>query len=293
MTHLTKTTANTRATAKGFTLVELVTVIIVLGVVSIGISGFVRTGVQIYADVTEREQLLSESHFVVERINRELRLAIPNSSRIMFNSANTIQCIEFLPAAWTTYYTRLSVMSETTSTSTANIVEFAFNAANFTLNTNEDFAIVYPTSNEDVYDLGHNRRKAIEGCTVNTEDGPGSCNADVSDNGIAELTFNSAFEDLSPASRLYITRASVSYCAHASGEIYRNEDSINTAQTVYTSGTLMANNLNNDFTNTLEVPFQVFDATLTRNGLVHILLTFELNEEIIHFSREVHIPNVP
>ena len=85
----------------------------------------------------------------------------------------------------------------------------------------------------------------------------------------------------------------MSYCAHASGEIYRNEDSINTAQTVYTSGTLMANNLNNDFTNTLEVPFQVFDATLTRNGLVHILLTFELNEEIIHFSREVHIPNVP
>ena len=85
----------------------------------------------------------------------------------------------------------------------------------------------------------------------------------------------------------------MSYCAHASGEIYRNEDSINTTQIVYTSGTLMANNLNNDFTNTDEAPFQVFDATLTRNGLVYILLTFELNEEIIHYSREVHIPNVP
>jgi MSHA biogenesis protein MshO len=288
MTYLTQATANTRASAKGFTLVELVTVIIVLGVVSIGISGFIRSGVQIYADVTERDQLLSESHFVVERINRELRLAVPNSIRVLANSANTIQCIEFLPAAWATYYTRLSMMSAPTST--ANVVDFAFNAANFILNTDEDFAIVYPTSNNDVYDLSHNRRKAIEGCTVN---GSSNCNEFPATNGIAELTFSSDFEALSPASRLYITRSSVSYCAHASGEIYRNEDSINTTQIVYTSGTLMANNLNNDFTNTDEAPFQVFDATLTRNGLVYILLTFELNEEIIHYSGEVHIPNVP
>ena len=41
---------------KGFTLVELITVIIVLGVVSVGISGFIRTGIQIYTDTTERDQ---------------------------------------------------------------------------------------------------------------------------------------------------------------------------------------------------------------------------------------------
>jgi MSHA biogenesis protein MshO len=80
----------TKATAKGFTLVELVTVIIVLGVVSVGISGFIRTGVQTYSDVIERDQLLGDSRFVVERIHRELRLAIPNSARVTANNAGNI-----------------------------------------------------------------------------------------------------------------------------------------------------------------------------------------------------------
>ena len=55
----------------------------------------------------------------------------------------------------------------------------------------------------------------------------------------------------------------------------------------------MAENINNDFANTDEVPFRVYEATLTRNSLVHILLAFERNEEIINFSNQVHIPNVP
>ena len=48
---------------KGFTLVELVTVIIVLGIVSIGVTSFIRSGVQIFNDVSERDELLSQSRF--------------------------------------------------------------------------------------------------------------------------------------------------------------------------------------------------------------------------------------
>jgi MSHA biogenesis protein MshO len=278
----------TKATAKGFTLVELVTVIIVLGVVSVGISGFIRTGVQIYADVTERDQLLGDSRFVVERINRELRIAIPNSARVSANNAGNIQCLEFVPAKWVSFYTDLSVLPALSTT--ANIVEFADNAANFILNTDDDFAIVYPTSNLDVYDVNNNKRKVITACTVNNND---DCNEGVDPNGIAKLTFSGAFKDHSPASRLYIARTAVSYCAHSNGEIYRIEGSINTTQTVYSVGTLMAENLKNDFTQSDEAPFRIYDATLTRNGLVHILLAFERNEEIINYSSEVHIPNVP
>jgi MSHA biogenesis protein MshO len=270
---------------QGFTLIELVTVIIVLGVVSVGISGFIRSGVQIYTDVTERDQLLGDSRFVVERINRELRIAIPNSARV--KSDGSIQCLEFVPAAWVSFYTSLSVLPALTTS--ANIVEFANNAADFRLETN-DFAIVYPTSNEDIYDLSNNKRKVITVCTVNDDD---DCNQDVDPNGIAELTLSGAFKDHSPASRLYIARTAVSYCAHSNGNIYRLEDDIDTVQIVHNSGTLMAENLNNNFSNVNESPFRVYDATLTRNGLVHILLAFERNEEIINYSSEVHIPNVP
>ena len=287
MTKFAKATTNTRATARGFTLVELITVIIVLGVVSVGISGFIRTGVQIYADVTERDQLLGDSRFVVERINRELRLAVPNSARVKANNAGSIQCLEFVPSAWVSFYSSLSVLPALSTT--ASIVEFANNAANFRLKTN-DFAIVYPASNVDVYDVNNNKRKVITACTVNVNE---DCNEDVDPNGIAKLTVSGAFEDHSPASRLYIARTAVSYCAHSSGEIYRIEDSINTTQTVYSFGTLMAENIKNDFTQSNEAPFRVYEATLSRNGLVNILLAFERNEEIINYSNEVHIPNVP
>jgi MSHA biogenesis protein MshO len=277
----------TKATAKGFTLVELVTVIIVLGVVSVGISGFIRTGVQTYSDVIERDQLLGDSRFVVERIHRELRLAIPNSARVTANNAGNIQCLEFVPSVWVSFYTNLSVLPALSTT--ASIVEFANNAADFRLETN-DFAIVYPTSTPDVYDLNNNKRKLITACTVNGND---DCNEDIDPNGVAKLTVSAAFKDHSPASRLYIARTAVSYCAHSSGEIYRIEVNINTTQTVYSAGTLMAENLKNDFTQSDEAPFRIYDATLTRNGLVHILLAFERNEEIINYSSEVHIPNVP
>ena len=279
---------NSQSKTKGFTLIELVTVIIVLGVVSVGISGFIRTGVQIYTNVTERDQLLGDSRFVVERINRELRMAIPNSARVAANGS--IQCIEFVPSKWVSFYTSLSVLPDVTTT--ANIVAFADNTAGFELDAN-DFAVVYPTSNDDVYDLSNNKRKAISACTDDGDAGAGDCSTADDSGGTAELTLSGAFADHSPASRLYIARKAVSYCAHSNGDVFRIENSIDTNQIVYSSGTLMAESLSNNFTNADELPFRVYDATLTRNSLVHILLAFERNEEIINYSSEVHIPNVP
>lgn len=283
----------TQTAAKGFTLVELVTVIIVLGIVSVGISGFIRTGVEIYNDSTERDQLLGDSRFVVERLTRELRMAVPNSARIKANNSGTIQCIEFIPSEWVSFYTSLSVLPDTTASAT--IVEFANNPADFQLESG-DFAIVYPTNtfenNNDVYHLANGKRKQITSC-VDTGADVGCSTADDPD-GTARLTFTGAFKDHSPASRLYIARRTISYCASSNNRsIYRNEGNITEEQTIYTSGVLMAENINNDFLNEQEAPFRVYEATLTRNSMVQILLAFERNEEIVNFNSEVHVPNVP
>ena len=272
----------------GFTLVELVTVIIVLGVVSVGISGFIRTGVDIYSDVTERDQLLGDSRFVVERINRELRMAIPNSVRVAANSSGSIQCVEFVPSEWVSFYTSLSVLPDTSTEAT--VVEWGNNQHDFVWQTG-DFAIVYPTNNNEVYDVSLNKRIQITACT---DDGDGDCSTADDPDGTAQLTLAATFDDHSPASRLYIARRSISYCANSSNRsIYRNEGNITKAQLVYASGVLMAENISNDFNLPEEAPFTVYDATLTRNSLIHILLAFERNEEIINYSSEVHIPNVP
>jgi MSHA biogenesis protein MshO len=273
----------------GFTLVELVTVIIVLGVVSVGISGFIRTGVEIYSDVTKRDQLLGDSRFVVERINRELRMAIPNSARVTANSSGTIQCVEFVPLEWGSFYTSLSVLPDTSTQAT--VVEWGNNPDGFIWQAG-DFAIVYPTSNNEVYDVSLNKRIQMTACSDGGADS--ACSTADDPNGTAQLTLAAAFDDHSPASRLYIARRTVSYCANSSNRsIFRNEGNITETQLVYSSGTLMAENISNDFNNSDEAPFKIYGATLTRNSMVHILLGFERNEEIINYSSEVHIPNVP
>jgi MSHA biogenesis protein MshO len=55
----------------------------------------------------------------------------------------------------------------------------------------------------------------------------------------------------------------------------------------------MAQDVTNNLNKTEELPFRVINASLTRNGLVNVLLMFKREEEMVNFSNEVHIPNVP
>ena len=283
------------AASRGFSLVELVIVIVILGIVSLTVGNIVSTGTKIYVDATERDQMLSESRFVVERLNRELRMAVPNSARVIQSVSdpdNKIQCLEFVPTQWVTFYTQLPTLPD--SSTTVNVVELVDSHANFSLQSG-DFALVYPTSNDDVYDLSNNKRKPITACT---DAGDGDCSTADAANHLAQLTVTAAFADGSPASRLYIVRQAISYCARDGG-IYRHvsvdsdgHNTINASQTLYASGgTLMAENLVNDLSS--DLPFRVYEATLNRNGLVQVWLAFEYNDEIVNYSNEVHIPNVP
>ena len=282
---------NLPAAHRGFTLMELVIVIVILGIVSGIVGNIVSTGAKIYVDATERDQLLSESRFVVERLNRELRMAVPNSARVT-GDAN-IQCLEFVQAEWVTFYTNLPTVPSTSKS--ARVVEIGDITRNFTLDTSTDFAIVYPTDSTDIYDLTENKRKKIDACIDTGTDT--SCNTNDDPNHLATLTVNGAFADESTASRLYIARKAVSYCVQ-NNSIYRYVDTLNTGQVTYdidtnTDGSLMAENLVNDLSGASELPFRVSNATLRRNSLVQILLAFEHNDEIVNFSNEVHIPNVP
>ena len=282
---------NLPAAHRGFTLMELVIVIVILGIVSGSVGNIVSTGTKIYVDATERDQLLSESRFVVERLNRELRMAVPNSARVT-GDAN-IQCLEFVQAEWVTFYTNLPTVPSTSKS--VRVVEIDDITGNFTLDTSTDFAIVYPTDSTDIYDLTENKRKKIDACIDTGTDT--SCNTNDDPNHLATLTVNGAFADESTASRLYIARKAVSYCVQ-NNSIYRYVDTLNTGQVTYdidtnTDGSLMAENLVNDLSGASELPFRVSNATLRRNSLVQILLAFEHNDEIVNFSNEVHIPNVP
>ncbi len=95
----------------GFTLVELVMVILLLGVMATFSSQFIGIGTQIYGDASRREQLMSDARFALERLNRELRDAVPGSVRIEDEAgkgADQGTCLRFWPIATASRYLSLN-----------------------------------------------------------------------------------------------------------------------------------------------------------------------------------------
>lgn len=279
----------------GFTLLELVLVIMILGILGVGISSFMRTSVLQYTGFVERTQLINESSFIVQRVNRELMHAVPNSIRI--KGDNSVHCLEFVPNKWATIYTDIPLQPSVTNI--VNVVTMHdINGNTFNPTENIDFAIVYPLDSADVYDATRNKRQQITGCT---DDGANtSCSTlDDTDN-IVQLEVADSFAASSPASRLYIAEKSVSYCVR-DNNMYRHESGISATQTAFTTGGVMiaqnvVNTLSTDPVNqtaTSDDPFRWYDATYRRNAYSRILLAFGKNEQTISFVQEVHIPNVP
>ncbi len=274
----------------GFTLIELVIVIVVLGIVSISISGIISGSMQAVINVSERENLVREGSYLVERFNRELSSAVPNSVRITGNSS--AHCIEFVPMQWNAIYVTLP-LSEHTNT-TANVIEFSDIQGRSYVPTSNDFAIVYPTRASQVYDASLGHRREVVSCS---DDGDGNCSTLDDSDKVIQLELSDGFAQTSPSKRMYFAAKAISYCTR-NNQVYRHVSSINQAQTLYTSGgSLMAQNLVNQLGVTGHIgeqnPFASLSATQQRNASTQSLFIFGQEDEFVSFKQEVQIPNVP
>tara|TARA_R110001583_G_scaffold112288_2_gene261644 strand:- start:1441 stop:2244 length:804 start_codon:yes stop_codon:yes gene_type:complete len=262
-TQLNNSSAQTFDKTRGFSLIEMIVVIVILGVLSTGISTFINFGTQVYTDATDREQVVSSARFAIERLNRELRNALPNSI-CLTNTANgpcvedASQCLKFTPIIEGTTYLDIPVAPDETS-NRIELIKFTkpFDAA--------WDAVVYPLSPADVY--GSNGKvfpvKKISDDTDIDND---------NDWGI-ELVNKIQFAEHSPTQRIFFTKGSVSYCL-IGGELSRD-------------GVLMAENITNSD------PFTIENASLQRNSIVQVVLKFTKNNEEVVFNNEIQVPNVP
>jgi MSHA biogenesis protein MshO len=237
----------------GFTLIELISVIVILGVLAVGISSFLKFGTQIYAETTARDQIISSARFSVERLNREIRQALPNSLKTYVNSSG-FACLQFTPIIASSTYIDLPVLPEL---SRATLQIIPFNDNNFDQSTK---AIVYPLGLDDLADASDKNHVFI---SLDKSTVPWL------------LTFGSLirFESDSPSKRIYFISDNIDYCL-AGTTLTRNN-------------ILMAQNIENS------TSFQVASASLHRNALVQIHLRFEKNFEQVTFNNEVQVLNVP
>lgn len=283
---------------KGFTLVELVIVIVLLGILSVGISGFLKLGSQIFVDVKNRTEIVATARFAIERLNRELRTALPNSVRVTLTDQSgnptNIQCIEYVPILTTANYLDIPTESENETAKTLSVVDFNAGALNGLVNYR---VAVYPTSLDHVYQ--NIRIRTLENATI---DNTTHVTPPTDNRWDINFTNDVSFPTDSPTARLYFIDAKVSYCVKGD-ELKRfvgvspdDQNSLSSAIAVFRDdGVLMAEDLSytpanfsgNDF------PFKVSQATQFRNATALIKLRFNKNEEIVVFNSEVHVPNAP
>jgi MSHA biogenesis protein MshO len=278
---------------RGFTLIELVTVIVILGVASAGIASFVRGSMQTYIDVSIREQLLSESRFAIERLKRELRNAVPNSVRITGNS--NYHCMQFVPINWATVYIDLPKRNDP-SFEIDVVALHDINNVPYILPSGNNYAVVYPTRSEDVYDPDNGHRVTVSGCS---DDGDGDCNTlDDSDN-IVQLEVTGLLAQESPASRVYLIDRAVSYCVYQNRLIrYKNDLLVNQLGPFpglpviaeHVANVLSADPVNNPQE---DDPFRIISTSLQSNSIAEIRLRFIDNNEQIAYQQEIHIDNIP
>ncbi len=81
--------------AAGFTLVELIMVIVITGIIAGMIAVFVASPVTAYLDTARRAALTENADSTVRRVARELRTALPNSVRV--TAAGGVTYLEFIP----------------------------------------------------------------------------------------------------------------------------------------------------------------------------------------------------
>jgi len=136
---------------KAFTLIELVLVMVILGVMSVGIAGFISMSSQVFVNVSERDEILSNARFVIERMNREVRNAVPNSTRILTTSS--FQCIEFMPIKGSAFYTEIPVAPEPISKNftVIDFVDRLGNSYQCPAGSCNDYVSVYPIDSSDIY----------------------------------------------------------------------------------------------------------------------------------------------
>ncbi|MFT3858379.1 MAG: type II secretion system protein [Aquabacterium sp.] len=82
------------ASARGFTLVELIMVIVITAVIGTTLSVFLRPVIDSYVDIQQRAGLADQADTSLRRILRDVRRAVPNSLRTPNSN-----CFELVPAS--------------------------------------------------------------------------------------------------------------------------------------------------------------------------------------------------
>lgn len=294
------------SSSAGFTIIEVVAVIVISGILGIGVVGFINNATDSITTSTQRSQLASAGRVAVDRLALELHNALPNSIRTTTAAAGGDQCIEFIPVRAATSYINPPFTSAGT---TFDVVDFVPSEHGAT----SGYAVIYPRRQNQMYD-GDNgpsagwpnfpTRRPIQEITSIAD-------STAADQSTVTLVKSHRFRRRSPSQRFFLVEDPISYCV-VGDKLYRYTNyGFYTSQTAVEVGSAACGLLptptclpnyssapdkmliTDSIDNTGLSAFSVGTQTLTRNSIVKIDLNMSANGESIRVNHEVLTRSVP
>lgn len=254
----------------GFTLVEMIITIVVLGIISAVIALIIKAPIDSYFDTVRRGDMTDALDNALRRMTRDTQAALPNSLHL---PGSDKRCVQFIPAVGGGRY-----RAELTSTGTGDPLDFAAADASFDVLGGYGLPPATGTHHVVVYNLGFTGSDAYTG----------DSRAQVSSATASAITLAAAkkFPLESPARRFQlIPDYSVVYSCEG-GTLTRSTNSLSRLSACPSSGTQMIGSA-------VACSFDYQSAFYQNNGLLISTITYTRSGESIRTYRETHINNVP
>ncbi|ASP37174.1 MSHA biogenesis protein MshO [Bacterioplanes sanyensis] len=258
---------------RGFTLVEFVIVIVILGIVA-GISvTIIRQSTQSLIDNGARQRLAANAALINQQISRSLRDALPGSARVFSGG----RCIEFMPVLAASRYTDLPV-----STAVTQFTALSYGAAQ------TGRIAVYPLPGGNLYSLNNPGPLTAGNATV-----PGGNSV------VVTLAAAHTFPVDSPSRRFFVVAPPETLCQQ-NGFLFHYQNYGTLATTAGVLAALPTNEAGGRrvvgagmIANSLT--FRIVPPTLQRNGITTFAYQLQdaANQNTLDVVQEVQYRNVP
>lgn len=296
--------------ARGFTIIEIVAVIVISAIMAGGIVTYVSQSSQGLVEATNINQLSSAGRMAINRLSMELHNSLPNSIRTSTATAGGDQCIEFIPVRAATSYINPPFSSAAT---TFDVVDFTPSQHG----VSGGYAVIYPRRQNQIYD-GDNGAVYANWPNFPTrrpiQEIQDIQDSTATDQSTVTLVTSHRFRRRSPNLRFFVVDQPISYCV-VGDKLYRYTDYgfFTNQVTVEESGSCAVSPdppdrclpnyaagptrkkvlVTDSIDNTGLTAFSVGTQSLQRNSLVEIIFNMSANGDSITLNHEVLTRSVP